>query len=158
MHEAARGQPRGRRVVQVRNCEPSVADFVNYVPTESAVRKVCAWATRGAQIAYLSSRLRDEAVAADMAVLARSEFPPGEILHRREGETYVDLLARARLDILVEDDCESIGGAALIIYPNLPAANQQQLRSVVVREFEGLSSLPDDPRQLGLPEDPESNR
>ena len=107
MHAAARGQPRGRRVVQVRNREPSVADFVHYVPTESAVRKVRAWATRGAHIAYLSSHLRDEAVAADMAVLARSEFPPGEILHRREGETYVDLLARARLDILVEDDAKA---------------------------------------------------
>lgn len=48
MHAAAQGQPRGARVAQVRNGDRSVADFANYVPTESAVRKVRIWSTRGA--------------------------------------------------------------------------------------------------------------
>lgn len=46
-------------------------------------------------------------------------------------------------DILIEDDCESIGGDAEMIYPHLKAEMRGGIISLVVKEFEGIDHLPD---------------
>ena len=51
-------------------------------------------------------------------------------------------------DVLIEDDCESIGGAVEMIYPHLPDEARSNITGIVVREFEGIDPLPDDPTTL----------
>jgi hypothetical protein len=148
MHAAGVGQPREVRVRQSKERDLSVTDFSNYVPIGNAAEKLRTWATKGAEIVYLSSHRNSLDLAADRVVLNWSAFPPGEILFRGENESYVDVVSRAAPDILVEDDCESIGGRGETVSAHLPPEVSQKVRSLVVREFEGIDHLPDDPNRL----------
>jgi hypothetical protein len=74
-------------------------------------------------------------------VLERHAFPPGRILARGPGETYGKVLERELPDIVVEDDCETIGAAELA-YPQVRAELQERITSIVVPEFGGIDHLP----------------
>ena len=146
MHAAAAAVPREERVAQVVRGDAGIRDFDAYVPTPGAVAKVRAWEARGAEIVYLSSHRDLAGVAADERVLRRDGFPAGPVLCRRPGESYGDVATAAHVDVLVEDDCESIGGAPQQTHPQLPGPERQRVHSVVVPEFGGLEALPDDLR------------
>jgi hypothetical protein len=148
MHRSALGCAREERVRQVMQHDPSVRDYAAYVPVGNAVSKVKEWHQHGAEIVYLSSHRRQENIDKDAFVLERFAFPRGEVMARREGETYVDLALRVMPDIIVEDDCESIGGEVEMIHPNLPTEARRNIAGIVVREFEGLDHLPDQPSEL----------
>jgi hypothetical protein len=147
MHASAAGVSRARRVQQVREGDPSVRDFAAYVPAEAVVQKLRRWQEQGAEILYLSSRRSADEVAADRSVLERHGFPPGRLLFRRADESYADVVARAAPDVLIEDDCESIG-AAEMTYPQLSPEARSRIRSIVVPEFGGFADLPDSLQDL----------
>ncbi len=144
MHRAALGRTRAERVQQVREGEASVRDIASYVPVGEAVNKLRRWAAQGAELAYLSSHKRPEQVEQDSAILQAHHFPNGLVVFRQAGENYQDVAARVRPDVLIEDDCESIGGAIEMTYPHLTPALQASITSIVVKEFEGIDHLPDD--------------
>jgi len=148
MHAAGVGQPREVRVRQSKERDPSVTDFANYVPIGNAAEKVGAWAAKGAEIVYLSSLRNSLDVVADRVVLNRWAFPTGDILWRGEDESYADVVARAGPDVLVEDDCESIGGRGETASAHLSPEVAKKVHSLVVNEFGGIDHLPDDPRRL----------
>jgi hypothetical protein len=148
MHAAAAGVNRDQRVQQVRRRHPSVGDFTCYLPTPGTAAKLAAWEQHGATIVYLSSHRRPSDIRADESVLRRNAFPAGPVHGRAEGENYGMLVERLGLDVLVEDDCESIGGAAQTCAAQLTHAGRQSTRCVVLPEFSGLASLPDNPAEL----------
>ena len=148
MHAAAASVPRRERIEQVRLGEPSVADFGAYIATPHAAGKLAAWRERGAVIVYLSSHRRAADLSADEAVIRRAGFPDGPVHARRDGEDYGALAGRLELDVLVEDDCESIGGAGQTCAARLSPDARRRIRCVLVPEFAGLGDLPDDPRVL----------
>jgi hypothetical protein len=49
-----------------------------------------------------------------------------------------------RPGILIEDDCESIGGEPEMTFPQLQPELQASITSIVVKEFGGIDHLPDD--------------
>lgn len=51
-------------------------------------------------------------------------------------------------DILIEDDCESIGGEKEMTYPNIKDELKNKIKSIVVKEFKGIDHLPDDIEEL----------
>jgi hypothetical protein len=142
MHAAAAGCARAERVQQVRDREPSVREFAAYLPAEQVVEKLRDWHEQGAEIAYLSSHRTGSDVAADETVLERHHFPRGRVLFRGPGESYGDVIAREPPDILIEDDCESIGVAELA-YRQISEDVRRRVKSIVVPEFGGFSHLPD---------------
>jgi len=148
MHATAAGVERDERVRQVRRRDPSVADFASYVPTPGTAEKLAAWERHGAILVYLSSHRRQDDMRADESVIRRHRFPAGPVHGRQAGEGYGALVERLGLDALVEDDCESIGGAAQTCGAQLSPAGQQRVRCVVLPEFSGLASLPDNPADL----------
>jgi hypothetical protein len=109
MHATALDRTREERVAQVRDRDPSVHDYASYVPVGNASEKLRTWERQGAEIAYMSSHRKPEDVAHDQAVLRRYGFPRGLMLYRQAEETYGDTAARVLPDVLIEDDCESIG-------------------------------------------------
>src|SRR5262245_16096173 len=119
MHRSALGQPREERVRQVQQGEPSVRDYASYVPVGNAVHKLRTWNEQGAEIVYLSSHRRPEHVEQDRAVLETYHFPGGQVIFRGAGQTYQDIAESIIPDILIEDDCESIGGQHHMIFPHL---------------------------------------
>lgn len=143
MHAAGAGCSREERVRQVRQRDPSVRAYADYIPVGNAVKKLRAWTAQGAEILYLSSHRDPVHVEEDALVLRRYGFPVGPVLFRRAGEAYRDVAERVRPEVLIEDDCESIGGEAEMVYPHVQPEMQSRITSIVVREFEGLDHLPD---------------
>jgi hypothetical protein len=144
MHRSAVGRSREERVQQVQWGEASVRDFASYVPIGDAANKLRTWSKQGADLIYLSSHKRPEDVVLDQVVLTTYDFPAGQVVFRSRGESYQDTAGRVSPDILIEDDCESIGGEQEMIFPHLSPDIHGRIVSIVVKEFEGLDHLPDD--------------
>ena len=147
MHPGAIGVTRAERVAQVRAGHPTVGDFAAYVPVDGAVAKLQRWQATGAQIDYLSSHRDPDDVALDAFLVRAHGFPAGRVLARQPGESYGDVAGREVPDVLIEDDCESIG-ADQITYPQIPPDVSVRIKSIVIPEFGGLDHLPDDPQAL----------
>ena len=169
MHQEARDVPREVRVRQSKLAgiqreevyqkfgalsaykpeQGSVHDYENYVPVGEAVDKLKTWKGQGVTIKYISSRRAGVEIDAIRKVLAKYGFPDcHNLVFRQEGEGYEDVIERAVPDVLIEDDCESIGGNKEMIYTRLRAETKQKVRSVSVREFGGIDQLPEDVKQL----------
>jgi len=147
MHSAALGMARAERVAQVRAGHPTVGDYAAYVPVGDAVATLQKWQGAGAQIDYLSSHRNPGDVAKDAFVLREHGFPAGRVLARQPGESYGDVAGREAPDVLIEDDCESIG-AEHITYPQIRPDLRVHIKSIVIPEFGGLDHLPDNPQAL----------
>lgn len=55
-----------------------------------------------------------------------------------------DVAERVLPDILIEDDCESIGGEKEMTYPHIKPELKTRIKSIVIKEFCGLDHLPDE--------------
>lgn len=160
-HKNSAGKTHQEIIKQVLEQEESVRDFENYIPVENAPKKLQVWVSQGAEVCYLSALTENkkargdetvgkEGLKADEKVLERYEFPKGEIYHRDLGENYKDVVARIipPPSILIEDDCESIGGEPEMTYPSLSPELKEKIKSIVVKEFEGIDNLADNLEEL----------
>ncbi|MDH4067496.1 MAG: hypothetical protein OEU97_01005 [Dehalococcoidia bacterium] len=150
MHKSAEGLAREETVKQVTEGDEYLHDYASYIPIGSAVRKLQKWKRQGATICYLSSHKNARDVAEDKFVLKKYAFPAGRIFYRRNREEYKDVVERTRPlpDVIVEDDCESIGGEVEMVYPNLKPELKSRIKSIVVKEFGGVDHLPDEISEL----------
>jgi hypothetical protein len=144
MHSSAMGRTREERVQQVIDGDESLYDFDAYLPVGEAVQKLQTWTSQGAEVVYLSSHRIIADVAKDLTVLRKHAFPEGLVYFRQGTEGYGDVAARVLPDILIEDDCESIGGVAEMTYPQIDPDLKVRIKSIVVNEFGGIDHLPDD--------------
>ena len=117
--------------------------FNKYEPTGNAVAKLTGWVKQGAQICYLTSHQDPKMIPIDQRVLDKYGFPKGEIYWRQNGEAYKDVAERVRPDVLIEDDCESIGGEVEMTYPHIREDLKPKIKSIVVKEFQGIDHLPE---------------
>jgi hypothetical protein len=113
------------------------------IPSGNAPAKLQGWKRQGAEIAYLTSRIKLEEIEIDRRVLERHDFPQGELFYRREGEEYKDVAERVLPDVLIEDDCESIGGEIEMTYTHIKPEVKTMIKSIVVKEDRGIDHLPD---------------
>jgi len=145
MHKGARGLARERIVKQVIEGDTSIHDYPSYVPVGDAARKLQEWKGQGAKICYLSSHRSAKDVETDKSVLKKYAFPHGQIFYRRTREEYKDVVERIRPlpNLIIEDDCESIGGEVEMVYPNLKPELKNRIKSIVVEEFQGIDCIPD---------------
>jgi len=145
MHKNAKGLTREEIIKQAMEGDDSIRDYALYIPVGNAVKKLQEWKEQGAEICYLSSHKNVEDVEKDKCVLKKYTFPDGQIFYRRNGEEYKDVVEGIRPlpDVIVEDDCESIGGKVEMVYPNLKPELKNKIKSIVVREFEGIDYIPD---------------
>lgn len=118
------------------------------IPIGESARKVGAWSNHVGELYYLTASRKQENVTKCEAALRRWSFPPGTLLHREGQQSYSDVISPLHPDLIVEDDCESLGGTKEMVYPNLAENVRRSIASVVVREFEGIDHLADDPTLL----------
>ena len=146
MHKDAVDVPwedQARQVVQ--GADDSVSDSESYIPVGKAVEKLMKWRDQGAEILYLGSHRDPRDVEKDRLVLAKYGFPPGPVLYRSiESESYASIAEKVLPDLIVEDDCLSIGGEPEMTYPNMSEDAKRRVKSIVVREHGGIDHLPDD--------------
>lgn len=82
-------------------------------------------------------------------VLSKYGFPsPENLYYRFPSEEYKDVAERLMPGILIEDDCESIGGEKEMTYTNINPSLKPKIKQVVVKEFEGIDHLSDNLNRL----------
>lgn len=118
-HSAALNQTRETFFQQVKDKHPSIYEFSDYLPIGEAPRKLTGWSKQGHQILYMTSRTKPSEIQDIKYVLTKHHFPEGDLLHRSTHENYAAIVAKNTPDIIIEDDCESIGGAPMMIYSKL---------------------------------------
>lgn len=114
-------------------------DFASYVPVKNAGSKVKEWENQGYDISYITSQQAPEVIKTIENVLKKYDFPAGLLYFREEGEEYKDTVTRAKPDVLIEDNCESIGADEMICQHLDPAL---KITCIVVPEFYGIDHLP----------------
>lgn len=144
-HRTHIGLPREKIVELVKSrIDPLGVDyFADCVPIGNSAGKIQGWKRQGATILYLTSRTTSEEAQTIKIILAEYGFPDGELLFRRAGEEYNDVAERALPDVIIEDDCESIGGEEEMTYPHIRQDLKSRIRSIVVKEFGGIDHLSD---------------
>jgi hypothetical protein len=149
MHPSARGRSREERVRQIKEgTDSSIFNWSAYIPVGNAVGKLQKWQSQGAGILYLTSRTKPREIEAINRVLQRHGFPEGPLLFRQASEEYKDVVERTMPNILIEDDCESIGGMAEMTSTHIRPELKEKITSIVVKEFGGVDHLPDDLESL----------
>lgn len=159
MHSSGVGKTREERVKDSMEEGESIRDFAAYVPIGSAPEKLRKWVQQGAEIYYLSALTEDkkvrgdeivgkEGLKVDQEILNKYGFPQGEVCHRQRGESYADIAEKIMPDILIEDDCESIGGEKEMTYTNIRPELKPKIKQIIVKEFEGIDHLPNNLGEL----------
>jgi len=151
IHPSAKGYSREDIVKQVKSgTDSSIYNWRTYIPIGNSVEKLQKWKSQGAKILYLTSRIKPGEVEDIKSVLKKHGFPEGQLLFRQKGEEYKDVAEKAMPNVLIEDDCESIGGMEEMTIINIKPDLKKKIKSVVVKEFEGIDHLPDDLKNLRL--------
>lgn len=122
-------------------------DFSSYVPTEGSLEKVKAWSEKS-KIMYLTSRKESE-IEKVKSLLDTHGFSEGEIFFRKidyeNVEDYIDVINKAKPNVIIDDTCESIGFFDTI-EPRIEKGSK--IKAITVEEFGGLKDLPDEPKKL----------
>lgn len=149
MHHSAKGLTREERVKQSKTRVRSIYDYANHIPIGNAVLKIKTWGNQEAEIFYLTSRTKPEQIKDIKNVLKKYNFPNNHrLLFRKKGEQYKDVAEKLMPDILVEDDCESIGGEKEMTYPHIREDLKAKIKSIIVKEFGGIDHVPDSLKKL----------
>lgn len=149
MQSTGIGVSREERVRQSVENIASVNDFKSYIPNGRSADKLTNWKLQGAEIYYLTSRTKSDEIEDVKYVLNKYHFPEVEnLLYRKEGREYKDVAEQLLPDILIEDDCESIGGENEMTYPHIRPDLKRKMKSIVVKEFAGIEGLPDNLDEL----------
>lgn len=151
MHKNAAGHTPEKIIEQVKHNEPSVHEYSTYIPIGNAAQKIRQWQNQGVTILYVTSRTEPKQITKIQKVLMRYGFPKGELVHRETGEEYHHVAEHIMPDILIEDDCESIGGEDEMTITHVSTKTKEKIMSISVREFRGIDDLPDDIHKLISP-------
>ncbi|MGE5627555.1 MAG: hypothetical protein ACM3X7_05480 [Solirubrobacterales bacterium] len=114
----------------------------SYVPIKNSVNKIKSWEEQGAEIIYFTSRKRKMDVENISGILLKYNFPKGQLYYRDKGQKYNDIIEMVKPDILIEDDCKSIGGKWQMCITYVKPEVKEKIKSVVVKEFKGIDHLP----------------
>lgn len=149
MHPSALGLSRKQRVEQSKSRDESVYDYKNHIPNGKSSQKINSWRRQGAEIYYLTSRTKPNEIENIRQVLKKYSFPSYDhLLFRQKGEEYKDVAERLMPNIIIEDDCESIGGEPEMTYPNIRKDIKLKIKPIIVKEFGGIDHLPENLKEL----------
>ncbi len=114
-----------------------------YVPIGDSVEKIRCWENQGARLAFLTSRRGEKEAAVIQDLLNRARFPGEGLFYRGQGEEYHQVVEQVIPDVLIEDDCRSIGGRRHWTITHVQPEIKPRIHSIIVREFGGIDHLPD---------------
>jgi hypothetical protein len=114
--------------------------YDSYIPIKNSAAKLKKWQKQSNEVSYITSRKKSEEAQIIRGILTRYDFPKGDFYSRKDGEAYKDVVARACPNVLIEDNCASIGSEE-IICSHLDAS--LKITCIIVPEFGGIDHLPD---------------
>ena len=111
-----------------------------YKPLGNSIRTVNDLFDKGNEI-YLCSYVLKNRYVFIKAIMDYYKINYTQILCRDKGEKYSDLVERVRPDILIEDDCASIGGEKEWCITNVSEDIGTNIKSIIVKEFNGIDHI-----------------
>lgn len=111
-----------------------------YVPIGNAVKIINDLYNKGNEI-YLCSYVRKNRYKFIKSVADYYKINYTEILCRDKKERYSDLVEKVMPDILIEDDCKSIGGEKQCCITNVKENIKRNIKSIIVEEFKGIDNI-----------------
>lgn len=125
----------------------SAYDHTRYLPIGNSVEIIKGWQAQGADIVYCTSRKGKQAHGV-AALLKKYGFAGAGLYYRSRGETYKTIVETLQPNVLIEDDCKSIGGAWQMCITKVAPQIKESITSIVVKEFKGIDTLPSDLYEL----------
>ncbi len=111
-----------------------------YTPIGNAVEIVNGLQKQGYEI-YLCSYVRKRRYKFIKRIIDFYGMKYTEILCREKGEQYSEIVERIKPDILVEDDCKSIGGQKEWCITDVREEIKVGIRSIIVPEYKGIDDV-----------------
>lgn len=121
----------------------SLYNHNSYIPIGNAVEIIKKWQEQGANIIYCTSRKKKQADAI-ATLLKKYSFDGSFLVSRESKERYKDIVEMVKPNILIEDDCKSIGGAWQMCITKVNQEIRKKILSIIVPEFKGIDNLPAD--------------
>jgi hypothetical protein len=123
-------------------------NHATYIPIGNSVSKTKEWKQQGAEILYLTSRKKMKHIKEITQILLNGSFAAGILYYREGKEKYKDIVESIKPDVLIEDNCRSIGGKWQMSITCVEAEIKSIIKSIVVKEFQGIDHLPSELSEL----------
>ena len=111
-----------------------------YVPIGNAREIIKAWQEQGYEIIYLTSQKGRKAMGMAQR-LDELGFVGSMVGYRQSRQDYATINKEEQPDILIEDNCQSIGGEKYMCITQLSDEFKKSLKHIVVEEFEGIDNV-----------------
>ena len=111
-----------------------------YKPIGRAIEIVNGWQKQGYEI-YLCSYVCKRRYKYIKRIIDFYGMKYTEILCREKREQYSEIVERIKPDILIEDDCKSIGGQKEWCITNVREEFKERIHSIIVPEFKGIDDV-----------------
>lgn len=118
-----------------------------YIPIGNAVSLIKDWYEEDVEILYCTSR-RGKQAEEVAHLLKEYGFAGSKLYFRGKKQAYKDIVESVKPDILIEDDCRSIGGSWQLCIRHVAPSIMDSIKSIVVKEFKGIDHLPRSVQQL----------
>lgn len=115
-------------------------EFEAFALLGNAVEIVNTWQNEGHDI-YLCSYVRKGRYDIIKSIIDFYGMKYTDILCRSKGEQYREIVEQLKSDILIEDDCKSIGGHKESCITNVKKELKSKIQSVIVPEFKGIDDI-----------------
>ena len=112
----------------------------NYVPIGDAINTLKKWQEEGYEVIYLTS-LKGRGAMKMAQHLDELGFTGSMVGYRQKNQDYATLIKEELPDILIEDNCSSIGGEENMCYNLLSEKLKKEIKHIVVEEFKGIDDV-----------------
>lgn len=111
-----------------------------YVPIGKCVNIINSWNEQGAEIIFCTYAKKNK-VNFIKRILKEYGLNYHRLCYRDKKEQYKDIVEQIKPDILIEDDCKSIGGASQMCITNVNPDLKKSIKSIVIKEYTGIDML-----------------
>ena len=111
-----------------------------YIPIGNAIDIIKKWQEEGYEIIYLTSLKGHKAMRMAQHI-DEIGFTGSMVAYREKYQNYATLIKEEMPDILIEDDCKSIGGEENMCYNELSEELRNSIKHIKVKEFEGIDNV-----------------
>ncbi len=118
----------------------SLYNHNTYIPIGDAVGIIKGWQQQGADIIYCTSR-RGKQAENIATLLLKHKFVGSKLYYREKTQKYKDLVEMVHPNVLIEDDCKSIGGSWQMCITYVEPKIKEAIKSIIVEEFKGIDHL-----------------
>lgn len=115
-------------------------NVMGYVPIKNSIEKLKRWQEEGYEVIYITS-LKGRKAMKMAQKLDELGFIGSMVGYRQKNQDYTTLIKEELPDILIEDNCRSVGGEKNMCYTQLTDELKNSIKHIVVEEFEGIDDV-----------------